>query len=236
MTTTPFWYDEPSILFKKENLMLLWPTEKMTYEEKLNAMTRLIMLLSIVGFLLTRTIHILLVGVFTIAAICFMYTTNFGKQKITKENFQGVTNANTKMGAKIVHPETLETFLKSDFKNTTKNNPFSNVLLPEIKYDPERKTAPPSFNVDVQEDITNSVKKMVQKLNPDIKNTNKQIFGDLGERFNLDQSNRSFYSTANTRIPNDQGAFANYLYGDMPSCKDGDPFACVQDNPRYNLY
>jgi hypothetical protein len=35
-------------------------------------------------------------------------------------------------------------------------------------------------------------KKMVQKLNPGIKNTNKQLFGDLGENFYLDQSKKEY--------------------------------------------
>jgi hypothetical protein len=39
----------------------------------------------------------------------------------------------------------------------------------------------------------------------------------------------------NTRVTNDQGAYADYLYGSMPSCKDGNAFACVQDNLRYIL-
>ena len=76
-------------------------------------------------------------------------------------------------------------------------------------------------------------------MNPEIKNTNKQLYGDLWEKFNLDQSNRSFYSTANTRVTNDQGAYAQFLYGNMPSGKSSGPdgdFARVQDNYRYTLY
>ena len=109
-------------------------------------------------------------------------------------------------------------------------------MLTEINDKPERRAAPPAFNPEVYEDITKSTKRMVQNLNPEIKNTNKQLFGSLGENFELDQSMRIFNSTANTKIPNDQGAFADFLYGNMPSCKDGDDFACVKDNERYNLY
>jgi hypothetical protein len=77
---------------------------------------------------------------------------------------------------------------------------------------------------------------MIQSLNPGIKNTNKQLFGDLGEQFEFDQSMIQYYSTPNTKVVNDQGAFADFLYGDMPSCKDGDTIQCVKDNFRYNLY
>ena len=86
------------------------------------------------------------------------------------------------------------------------------------------------------EDITKNTKKSVQKLNPGIKNTDKQLFGTLIDQFNLDQSNRLFVSTPNTKVGNDQGAYAQYLYGNMPSCRDGDGIACVQDSYRYTLY
>ena len=45
------------------------------------------------------------------------------------------------------------------------------MLLTEINDDPKRKPAPPSFNVDVDDEITKNVKKSVQFMNPDIKNT-----------------------------------------------------------------
>jgi hypothetical protein len=77
---------------------------------------------------------------------------------------------------------------------------------------------------------------MVQSLNPSIKNTNKQLFGDLGENFYLDQSLRIFNSNPNTRVASDQGAFAQFLYGNMPSAKEGNAFALLQDNQRYTLY
>jgi hypothetical protein len=120
-----------------------------------------------------------------------------------------------------------------------KKNPFSNVLLTDIADDPQRKPAPPSFNPDVDEDIVRSTKKMVQELNPGIKNAQKQLFGDLYNNFELDQSNRAFYSTANTKVANDQGAFGEFLYGYMPSAKESNAdgaLARVQDNYRYTLY
>jgi hypothetical protein len=151
-----------------------------------------------------------------------------------------VTGMFDKNQASYVNPVTLDSVLKSEFKEGTKKNPFSNVLLTQINDDPERKSAPPSFNVDVDEDITKNVKRSVQMMNPGIKNTNKQLFGDLWQEFELDQSNRAFFSTANTRVqPGDQASFGQFLYGTMPSAKESTPegaFARVQDNYRYTLY
>ena len=108
------------------------------------------------------------------------------------------------------------------------------MLLTQIGDSPQRKSAPPSFNTAVYEDINNTTKKIIQTLNPGIKNTNKQLFGDLGEKFEFDQSMWQYYSMPNTKVGNDQGAYADYLYGGMISGKE-DALARVQDNYRYTL-
>ena len=240
--TIQFWSNQPTILFNKDYIFELWPTTDMCYEQKLNAITRLIVLLTILGYMLTMSVRILGVGALTILIIFVLFTMR--KQKITKE----MMNEGFKIqedeqamvqNASYVNPITLDSVLKSDFKEGNRKNPFSNVLLTQINGDPERKAAPPSFNVDVDEDITINVKKAVQMMNPDIKNTNKQLFGDLYQEFELDQSNRQFFSTANTRVTNDQGAFGNYLYGNMPSAKESTPDGNMQryaDAYRYTLY
>jgi hypothetical protein len=126
------------------------------------------------------------------------------------------------------NPVTLESVLRSEFHPTTKKNPFGNVLLTDIGDDPNRRAAAPSFNPDVYDDITSSVKKQTQMLNPDIINTNKQLYGDLYDSYTLDNSMMRFYSTANSRVANDQGAFSNWLYGQMPSGKSSGPDGAYQ--------
>lgn len=241
--TTPFWTNDPTILFNKDYVFELWPLTNMNYEQKLNAITRLIIFITILGYILTMSTRLLVVGMITLFFIFVLF--KMRKQKITNnmlnEGFLVTAGSEsvTSNGHTITNPETLETVLKSEFKEGNKKNPFSNVLLTQIQDEPNRKPAPPAFNPDVEEDITKNTKRAVQQLNPGIKNTNKQIFGDLWEKFNLDQSNRIFYSTANTKVCNDQGAFAEYLYGFMPSGKSSGPdgaLARVQDNYRYTLY
>lgn len=242
--TTQFWTNEPTILFNKEYIFDLWPSSNMNYEQKLNAITRLIILVSILGYILTMSTRIIFVGIITLVIIFALF--KMKKQKLTKEmlneGFSVQGNEVTGMFDKSLtttNPVSLESVLKSEFKEGTKRNPFSNVLLTEIMDDPERKAAPPAFNPDVDEKITKDVKRSVQLMNPDIKNTSKQLFGDLYQEFNLDQSNRVFFSTANTRVNSDQTAFANFLYGDMPSAKESTPEGNMQrekDNYRYTLY
>ena len=238
----PFWYDDPSILLKKENIFELWPTPTMNYNQKLNAITRLIIIVTMVGFIITMAYRLLFIGGITIFVIFILFKMN--KDKLTKESF---TNNDTNNDRKpqnpksqyITNPVTLDLVLKTEFKEGNKKNPFSNVLLTQIEDDPDRKPAPPAFNVDVDENITTNVKKAVQQMNPGIKNTDKQLYGDLWENFQLDQSNRVFNSTPNTRVTNDQSAYAKYLYGNMPSAKGStmeDNLQREKDNYRYTLY
>lgn len=245
--TIPFWLNEPTILFNKNYVFELWPTPYMCYEQKLNAITRLILLVTILGYVLTNSIRLLAVGILTLGLIFILFTTK--KKNLTKNmvdegfevngdnviNLYENTDANT-----ITNPITLEKVLKTEFKEGNKLNPFSNVLLTQIVDDPERKSAPPAFNPDVELDITKSVKKAVQFMNPGIKNTDKQLFSSIWDEFELTQSNRAFFSTPNTRVENDQSAFAQFLYNDLKySGKESTPEGAitrVKDSYRYTLY
>jgi len=244
--STQFWTNEPTILLNKEYIFDLWPSSNMNYEQKLNAITRLIIIITILGYILTSSLRILVAGIITVIVIFVMY--KMRKQKLTntimKEGFTKNLLNNSSLSpidsAQVnINPENLNSFVKTEFQTGDKRNPFSNVLLTDIMDNPERKAAPPSFNTDIDESITKNIKKTVQLLNPGINNTNKQLYGDLWENFELDQYNRSFFSTANTRVANDQTAYAQFLYGNMPSGKSSGPdgdLARVQDNYRYTLY
>ena len=55
----------------------------------------------------------------------------------------------------------------------------------------------------------------------------------MGSNFEFEQSLRPFHSTPSTTIPNDQGAFAEFCYGSMISCKEGNEFACARNHARH---
>jgi hypothetical protein len=240
MTYIPFWFNDPTILFNKNYLMQVWPSNNMTFEEKINAISRLIIFLTILGLFITRNISILIIGILTLGILVTIY--KMRKQYVInnlvqKEGFKN-NNSNNNNLSKL-DSNTLSTILKENYDHIDKKNPFGNVLLTEINDNPDRKSAPPAFNPDVYEDINKAVKKQTQMLYPTIKNTNKQLYGDLYDNYQMDtQMMQRFYSTPNTRVDNDQGAFGEWLYGNMPSAKSSGPdgaLARVQDNQRYIL-
>ena len=240
--TTPFWFNDPIILLNQESILQIWPTQQMNFESKLNAISRLVIFMSLLGFIFTRNLNLIIIGIVTLAIIFTLY--KLRKQSIVK--FKEGFSVNPSIQPSIqqslapmtTNPVTLESVLRSEFHPTTKKNPFGNVLLTDIADNPNRKAAAPSFNPDVYDEITSSVKKQTQMLNPDIINTNNQLYGDLYDSYTLDNSMMRFYSTANSRIENDQGAYAKYLYGQMPSSKSSGPdgaYQRVADSYRYIL-
>lgn len=221
-----FWIKDPTVLFKSENISQLYPRELMSSEEKLNAITRLVIILTILGYLLTQTYKIVITGIITLAVIVLLYYINknngtkINKQKKVIEKFDNLNCHN---------------ILKKGYTNPTPINPVMNVLLTEIDDNPNRSSAAPSYNKKVGEEIDKKTQKFIENNFGD-SNIDERLFKDLADAYDFDNSMRTFYSTANTKIPNDQDAFAEFCYGDMISCKEGNGFACIKDNYRYTNY
>ena len=238
-----FWSNDPYILFNKDYIFDIWPQAKMTQEERFNAVTRFIILITVLGYILTSSVRLLIVGLITIFVIYLFFNYNTSKCK-KKEGFSkggqiNVITSNQDGKSGTSNSVELNQVLQNNFKPGTHKNPFSNVLLTQINDEPKRLAAPPAFNPDVDTNITNNVKKSVQFMNPDIENTDKQLFGSLWENFRLDNSNRVFYTTPNTRVANDQGSYGKFLYGNMPSAKGSsieDNIQREKNNYRYTFY
>jgi len=240
--TDSFWYNNPLILLNKDYILEVMPKQGFSYERKMNSITRLIIYFTSLVYIFTTSRKLIIGCLAILLFIIILYKVR--QNQIINEGFNNISdqprvNSSLSNSDNITNPQTLETFSKHEFKEGNKKNPFSNVLLTDIMDDPDRNAAPPSFNPQIDETITKNIKKSVQHMNPGIKNTNKQLFSDLTDNFYLDQSNRAFYSTANTRVSNDQGAFGEFLYGNMPSSKEsnvGGAIQRVKDSYRYTLY
>lgn len=214
-----FWLNDPTILFKKDSVGQVWPARDMSSNEKLNAITRLVILLTILGYLVTGNSRVIVTGVVTIVAVALL--------KYLKKDEDTVMKS-PKEGFSTLDRDSLE---KLKFKKPTAENPMMNVLLPQIQDEPNRPAAAPAFNPIIVEDINKKTQEMVVN-NFDNKNgINERLFKDLGDSFQFDRSMIQFNSTANTTIPNDQKSFADFCYGDMISCKEGNELACSRSMP-----
>lgn len=227
MSINTFWISEPTILFNSNYIFELFPKEYMSREQKLNAITRLVFILTILGYLITQNIKMMITGIITIGIIILLYKLEIIKSNTSnkkKVNLEGFTNPN---------------YINENKKNhtlPTAKNPVMNVLLTEINDDPNRNSALPAYNSNVEKEINDNVKLLIKNNLGDNNIVDERLFREISDNFGFEQSMRNFYATPNTKIPNDQEAFANFCYGDMISCKDGDALACSKNNPRHINY
>jgi len=225
----PFWSENPNILLNTTYMFEFFPTSCMTYEQKLNAISRLVIVLSVIGFMLSKSIRIVIISTITLFSIYLLYKHHIKlTHKINKdlaESYEGFSNP----ALDVLKMKNISTSPDA-FMNPSAENPFSNVLLNDYEYNTDKKPAPYVGNPEVSDKILDEAKDMVQKLNPGQPDIANKLFRDLGEQFVFEQSMRPFYSTANTTVVNDQSGFADFCYGSMISCKEGNLFACVKDN------
>lgn len=227
----PFWTEDPNVLFNKDYVFEFYPTPNMTYYQKLNTITRVVLLISILLFLFTRNLWIFLVTGITLFAI-YVYYLNSKTDNIKKHLLEGYSNpAQVYLKKNGTIPSDIEIF-----ETPSTKNPFSNVLVPDIEYNPNRKAAPPITEQQVSDVILQRAKDLVQEQNPGQPNIADKLFTNLNDKWDFEQSLRPFHSTANTTVPNDQGGFADFCYGQMTSTKEGNLFSAVRNLSHYTLY
>ena len=215
-----FWTKNPSILLDSNYISQLWINNSMSKNEKLNALSRIVIFLTLITFIFSRNIKILITGIVTLIIIIYIY--------YSSNNNEGFANINYNKNKKLN-----ELFLNDNyFTQSTIKNPLSNVQLPQISDDPKRKEAPPSYSKEIEKKINTNTKDFIKK-NFNDENIDKKLFNDLGDNLQFENSMRQFYSTSSTTIPNDQEAFLKFCYDDMISCRDGDSIACSKNNFRH---
>jgi hypothetical protein len=228
----PFWSDNPNILLNNDFMFELFPVEKMTFEQKLNAISRLVVLLTLMSFFYTKSIRILLIGAVSLFFIFMLHKSKTVENNEIKKKKEGFSKEEDSPADPLKNADLTEVFREPDSAN-----PFGNVLITDYIYNPQRKPAPPAFNQKVNDEIIEQAKEVVRKSNPDQPDITEKLFKDLGDQYVFEQSLRPFHSTASTTIPNDQQSFSEFCYGSMVSCKEGNAFACAKNNAgNYNLY
>ena len=248
----PFWRDF-SVLFKDFNLQFKpnCPHSAWNFAARLGLISLFIgMIASVIGGLPALAVT-LLFGIITALAIIFTtkpesrYESNYEEKKwdtyhklpyianVDPDGYlapiaglEGFVNGGSKPGS--VQPYTtqnpvgaveIDAFPYSgpmlpDYTPPTARNLFMNVLLDEIKYNPGRPEAAPVDNPLVKQTMDDYFR--------------VQWFSDPTDVFGKNQSQRQFVTQPSTTVPNDQGAFADWLYK-IPgkTCKEGGREACL---------
>ena len=102
----------------------------------------------------------------------------------------------------------------------TENYPFMNPLRTDYIDNPNRKAYSSKYRPQNEK-----IKKMIDDT------FNINLYKDLSDVFEKENSQRQYYTLPSTTIPNEQRQFANWLYNTPETCKEGNGSQCVA-----NLY
>jgi hypothetical protein len=196
------WIEDPTVLLKT-NLLV----EDICESNNLNAFSRSSILGLILATLLSPFLGLGGLGIVLLSLIFLYHRWLFAKVlkpqktvlKNKKEGFQaGIISS---PGATMV-------------TRPTARNPFMNVLIDEIKYNPTKPGAK-----SVEDPVVKSTMDDYFRVN---------WFSDPTDVFGKSQNQRQFVTMPSTTIPNDRESLQNWLYK-IPgkTCKEGGREACV---------
>lgn len=196
------WFEDLQGFMVENNFFVIWPSKEMAFAQQLNALMRFSIYFALIVFLLKRDINILFVVVVMAAFTYFIYSND----RAVKENKRGLIE---KMEEKLVDGRRCV--------RPSSQNPFMNVLVSDYVKNPQRPSAC----------------EQTREIKRDIKaNFDNHLFRDVDDIFHKKASDRQFYTTPITTIPNDQTKFAKWLYKTPATCKEGNGDKCYRNMSR----
>jgi len=212
MINTPFWYTDISILYEKDSITEIFPSKRFDILRKLNAIVRLSILYTLVMYFLKREQKYLVIPliVMGITWLIWYRQDDIHVDAIMKDSISDKIDDLVKIND-----------LNTECRVPTKENPFMNPTLDDYGNNSSPPKACPSYN-------NKGVQRRVDEL------FNEDLYRDVKDVFNKNNSQRQFYTVPGSNVPNDQSSFANWLYGTPPTCKEGNGIACLGMMGRIN--
>lgn len=214
-----FWLHDPSVLYR--TFLRFIPTKNMTTAERYNAITLFCLYFLILLLIFRKSFYI---AYFPILIIVIIIVLDAIHQKAKKsENFENIIESgyidsnNDLRFNRVTGRQTKGPDVTYSCRKPTNDNPFMNP--PVSDFDTK---APVPCNSD-DEDINNEVTKAF----------NSNLYMDIDDVFNKENSQRQFYTVPNPSIPNDQGAFANWLFRSPTTCKEDQEQCLRYEDLRY---
>jgi hypothetical protein len=191
-----FWINDYRVLFYKERLTDFFPTVTMTLIEKLNAIFRMSIYLSVALYLISGKYQYLFIMVIIGAFTSFIFYTQ-------KNNVELYFNSEKNNNENLVQENIFDKKKNKIVPST--ENPFMNInLITDSKI---KEAAPPSWNDDTLKE------KIEDKFG-------YNLYRDVGDLYGKSNSQRQFYTAPSTTIPNNQTSFAKWCYSVGPTCKE----------------
>lgn len=186
-----FWGDNPTLLFDSRYIQEIWIYDGMDRNQSLNALSRLIIVLSVIGFACFNRILFLVIGGILLGCIILFHNSQ-------KENF--------------------ETEL-SDYQRIDSSNPMNNVLMQDYKYNPMKTAEPKDYGEQKEKSINDKTKQFILQENKSNSQIG-DLFKNKGDQFQFEQSLRPFHTNPVTTVDQSEYKdFLKYCYGVLPSDK-----------------
>lgn len=234
-----FWLNNPNALLDQKYIRDVWPDDSMTFERKLNAITRTIMVMTLVGAVLIRrrTTAIMASGVLATASLAFLhYMKNPSGQD--REGFmnmgkklEGAISASSSSQAQS-QDEGVEKqgvgvgkaggMVRRPREGVYASNPFRNVMVPDYGTPAIEQ---PMIEDDEYEEVYDTVKRNTvdEFHNEDeieSEEVHSKLFQSLGDSYVFENSMRNYATNPSRTVGGNQDEFANYCYGNMCSMKE----------------
>lgn len=199
-----FWYDDFTVLYKFENLTKFFPSKPMSTASKLNSVVRLSLYFAFLLVLYKGNTNFLYIPILSLAITYYLWQ---NRSKVN-EFFNGVYMDNN------LEP--------------TYDNPFTNPNL--IVHDPKTylQKQKKIVRFDVNHHIDTNAD--IERKEDTQKKFNARLYQSVGDIFEKENSQRQFYSVPSRTYPNDQTAFAKWLFGLQGTCKAGNDEKCLNYN------
>lgn len=199
------WFDDIRGFMTEANYSKFYPSKDMSFAEQLNSLLRFAIYFSILVFVIRKDTNIFFAVIFMAGFTYMLYTVDT-KNKVAERFYLSENN--------LEHDRHTNKLCVKP----TKENPFMNILMSDYSENPQRKEAC---------DITKgSVKHKVKKL------FDNNLYRDVSDIYDKNASDRNYYTTPITTIPNQQTEYAQFLYGQDKGCKEGNGKKCYQNTYR----
>lgn len=230
-TQENYWFqDLAGTIFNLDMAIKIIPNSDMTYAEKINALVRLSIYIGVILALFYANFLFLYIPILTMLGTYVLYLfrldaldktrmavgPNATLGQISKKATNSLMSKNMSgIGDISGNGKTFEDILNiRRCVRPSDENPFMNPLV---------------FDSRLRDAACDAVKPENQlKIE---KEYNQHVIKDISDIWNHNSGRRQFYTVASTTYPNDQPAFANWLYKRGPSCKESSGAQCIANIP-----
>lgn len=222
-----YWFqDLAGTIFNLDLAIKIIPNTDMTYAEKINSLVRFSIYIGVILALFYSNFLFLYIPILTMLGTYVLYLfrldvldktlasvgSNATLNQISNKAMNSLMKKNISGSSGVSNNEkTFEDLL--NIRRCVKpnnENPFMNPLVFDSRL----------------RDAACDVVKPENQLQIE-KEYNRHVIKDISDIWNHNSGRRQFYTVASTTYPNNQGAFANWLYHRPISCKEGNWAQCI---------